>query len=369
MALRIVGAGDGVGVRALLGEALAVGDLAGGVLRALGEVAVSPWAADLAVGGAERAEMGAGTEHADSVLTVPRLWWQMPWIQKQEPEQEACAVIFLQLGMHLEEPESHKQRSPSAEQESEVPAWAFALVGGGVPGAAVTRVLGAAAGVGAGAGLGAAVAVVVVPLAVGVGAAGLDVGAVADGAGARAGLAGGVPEAEAGRAVAGAVSVAGGGALSDGAGGIPDAVGVGVTCGLGDVLVLARSDALVVDPLADGDLGAGGLGAVGCARVEGGDGLAALHAVVVGNTSPHAGGVGDAGFLGGVLACAGGLAVVGGGVELATGGGGARGGGELLAGLDAGFGTALGVDELAVLVVGALVNVAASVLEAALHLA
>ena len=65
-------------------------------------------------------QMGARTEHADSVLTVPQLWWQMPWIQKQEPEQEACAVIFLQLGMHLEEPESHKQRSPSAEQESEV---------------------------------------------------------------------------------------------------------------------------------------------------------------------------------------------------------------------------------------------------------
>lgn len=372
-ALRIVGAADGVSVRALLGEALAVGDLAGGVLRALGEVAVSPGAADLTFG-AERAdgsEGGAGRFGVDGVAVLVA--------DALDPEARAGAGglsgDLLAVGDALGragEPQAAVTFGGAGGGGRKVPAGSVALVGGGVPSAAVAGVLSAGSGVGTGAGLGAASAVVVVPLAVGVRTAGLSVRAVGDGARASADLASGVPEAEAGGAVSRSVSVASGGALSNGAGGVPDAVGIFVTSGGGDVLVLTRSDALVVDPLADSDGGArgrGGLGAVGCAGIEGGDGFATLHAVVVGNTSPHASGVGDAGFLGGVLAGASGFASVGGGVDLAASGGGAGGLRELLAGFDTRLGTALGVDELAVLVVGALGDVAASVLEAALHLA
>lgn len=204
----------------------------------------------------------------------------------------------------------------------EVPAWAFALAGGGVPGAAVTRVLSAGTGVSAGAGLGAAVSIVEVPLAVGVSAASGGVRAVGDRARASADLASGVPEAESRWAgSSSSVSRAGGSALSDGTSGVPDALGIFVTSGGGDVSELARSDASVVDPLADGDVSTRrgrGHGTGDKAIGLGGVGFATLLAHDGGGTSPDASGVGDACFLGGVLASAGGLAGPGGRVVFAA---------------------------------------------------
>ena len=376
-ALGIVVAADRVRVGALLAEAGdLVLDVAGRILRAFLEVGVSPWAALLAGGStvedADGREFSAGRLGGDGVALLvagARLGLADPEARVDAVDlfRDELAVGDALLG--ASEPlAAIVLFSLAGSLGGEVPAGSFASLGGGVPGATVGgRLIFADVLVGGGASARTAGSVVVVPLAVLVSSAGLDVGAIGFRAGARASASS--PQADvAGALAGGGVGLAGRGADGHGAGRVPHTLGVGVTVGHGVVLVLARSGAALGGGVVDAGLRAVGLEVLARGFVAG-EGFAVL-AAHHGLTSPHAGGVSETSFLGGVLARAGGFAGAGVLVDLAAGGG--RAGGvvsDLLARFNAGLGAIGAVNELAVLVVSALLDVGSGVLAVAADLA
>lgn len=166
------------------------------------------------------------------------------------------------------------------------------------------------------------------------------------------------------------VGGAGGGTLGDGSGGVPDAGLVAVTVGHGGVLVFARSVAAGSVPLAGVDGGAAGAnGLLVAARGLVVVGFAILFAASHWDSGPHAGGVSKAVGFGGVLAGAGGDAGLSSRVDAAAIGVQAVGSVELFAWLNTGLSSSDSVDELAVLVVGAFLDVGLRVLAVAADLA